>query len=74
MTSIENTYICLAVPLLLAIMCLRHDGRRSLLFVVAGMTACLLSAYVSTFIAGATGTEQAVGRCPSGSRRESHST
>ena len=57
MTSIENTYICLAVPLLLAIMCLRHDGRRSLLFVVAGMTACLLSAYVSTFIAGITGTD-----------------
>jgi len=57
MNYIENTYICLAAPLLLAILCLRADARRSLSFVVAGMTACLLSAYVSAFAAGVTGTD-----------------
>ena len=60
MNYIENAYICLAAPLLLAIMCLRKDGRRSLLFVVAGMTVCLFSAYISAFIAGAVGAERSV--------------
>ncbi len=55
MTYIENTYICLAAPLLLAILCLRQEARRSLIFVAAGMTACLLSAYVSTFLAAVKG-------------------
>ena len=55
MSYIENIYICLAAPLLLAILLLRAEGRRSLLFVVAGMTACLLSAYVSSFAAGIAG-------------------
>ncbi len=57
MNYIENTYICLAAPLLLAILCLREGTRRALIFLLAGMTACLLSAYVSTFLAGATGTD-----------------
>ena len=52
MTYIENTYICLAAPLLLAIVCLRRNGRRMLIFLLAGMSACLLSAYVSTYLAG----------------------
>lgn len=52
MNYIENTYICLAAPMLIAILSLRKEGRRSLIFVLAGMTACLLSAYVSAFIAG----------------------
>ena len=55
MNYIENIYICLAAPLLLAVLCLRNEGRRSLSFVLAGMTACILSAYVSTFLAGAAG-------------------
>ena len=55
MNSIENTYVCLAAPLLLAILCLKGDGRRSLLFLLAGMTSCLLSAYVSSFAAGIAG-------------------
>ena len=58
MIYIENVYICLAAPLLLAIFCLRRDGRRSLSFVLAGMTACLLSAYISTYLAGAAGLDQ----------------
>jgi len=57
MTYIENTYICLAAPLLLAIMCMRRSTRHSLIFLLAGMTACLLSAYVSTYLAGVTGTD-----------------
>ena len=57
MTYIENTYICLAAPLLLAILCLRQEARRSLIFVAAGMTACLLSAYVSTFLSAMKGVD-----------------
>ena len=53
MSYIENTYICLAAPLLLAILCLRGGARRALAFLLAGMTACLLSAYISTYAAGA---------------------
>ncbi|MBO4326771.1 MAG: PrsW family intramembrane metalloprotease [Clostridia bacterium] len=59
MNYIENTYICLAAPLLLTILCLRREGRRSLIFVLAGMTACLLSAYVSTYLTGIMGIDLA---------------
>lgn len=59
MTYIENIYICLIAPILLAILCLRREGRRSLIFIQAGMTACLLSAYISTFLAGVAGVDQA---------------
>ena len=57
MNSIENTYICLAAPLLLAILCIKGDGRRNLVFLTAGMTACLLSGYISSFAAGIAGTD-----------------
>ena len=57
MSYIENVYICLAAPLLLAILCLRKSMRQSLIFLLSGMTACLLSAYVSAYIAGTTGTD-----------------
>ena len=57
MNYIENTYVCLAAPLLLAILCLRKTARRLLIFLLAGMTACLCSAYVSAYLAGVTGTE-----------------
>ena len=53
MSYIENIYICLAAPLLLAILCLRREGRRALVFLLAGMTVSLFSAYVSTYLAGA---------------------
>jgi len=51
MNSIENVFICLAAPLLLSLFFLRKDWLRVLLFFFAGMTSCLLSAYISTFIA-----------------------
>ena len=55
MTSMENTYVCLAAPLLLAILCLKADARRNLIFLLSGMTACLFSAYVSAYLSGVAG-------------------
>ena len=57
MNYIENTYICLAAPILLSIICLRKDARRLLGFFLAGMTACLCSAYISTYVTGLMGTD-----------------
>ena len=51
MNYIENIYICLAAPLLIAILCLRGRGRRTMLFMLAGTTVCLLASYINTFIA-----------------------
>lgn len=51
MTYMENTYICLAAPLFLAVLCVKGSFRRALTFMLAGMTCCLLSAYVSSFFA-----------------------
>ncbi len=51
MNYIENIYICLAAPLLLSLFFMQQGWRRMLLFFLAGMTSCLLSAYVSTFFA-----------------------
>ena len=59
MTSMENTFVCLAAPLGLAILCLRDVGRRGLIFLLAGMTACLFSAYVSAFLASVLGADLA---------------
>ena len=51
MNYIENIYICLAAPLLVALFVVHRYRRQSLLFILAGITACLLSSYISTFIA-----------------------
>ena len=53
MTYVENAYICLAAPLLLAILCVKKNWRRALIFLLSGMTSCLLSAYVSSFFVSA---------------------
>ena len=55
MNYIENIYICLAAPILISIICLKGRGRGMMLFVLSGMTACLLSSYISTFLAAAYG-------------------
>ena len=55
MNYIENIFICLAAPLLLAILCLQKNARRTLIFILAGMTVCLCSAYVSAYLAGVAG-------------------
>ncbi len=57
MNSIENVYICLAAPLLLSLFFMRRSWQRVLLFFLLGMTSCLLSAYISSFIAAAVGTD-----------------
>ena len=53
MSYIENIYVCLAAPILIAVLCIRTRGRRMMLFVFSGMTVCLLSSYISTFLAAA---------------------
>lgn len=51
MSFIENIYVCLAAPLVISILCMRDRGRRMVSFILCGMTVCLLSSYISTFIA-----------------------
>lgn len=51
MNYIENIFVCLAAPLLIAILCMRGKGRRMMIFLLAGMTVCLLSSYISSFLA-----------------------
>ena len=52
MTFIENIFVCLALPLILSLLFTRGRARSFPLFVVAGMSVCLLSAYVSSFFMG----------------------
>ena len=67
MNYIENIYICIAAPLLVAILAMtgagtsrggnktlamvRSNRRRVMVFLLVGMTICLLSSYISTFFA-----------------------
>ena len=51
MNYIENIYFCLVAPLVVAVFCVHRFRRRSILFIIAGMTACLFSSYISTFFA-----------------------
>ena len=55
MSYIENIYVCLGAPLLIAAVCMQGRGRTMNLFVLAGMTVCLLSSYINTFVAAAAG-------------------
>ncbi|MBO4415925.1 MAG: PrsW family intramembrane metalloprotease [Lachnospiraceae bacterium] len=45
----ENILICIAIPLLIALIFIGTDTRRFLISFVTGMVVCLLSAYVSGF-------------------------
>ena len=51
MTYIENVFACIAAPLLVAALCAGKKQLRPFIFSLAGMLACLLSAYVNTFFA-----------------------
>ena len=51
MTYIENVFICMASPLLIAALCMGKRQVKFFLFCVAGMGACQLSAYINTFFA-----------------------
>ncbi|MCR5282658.1 MAG: PrsW family intramembrane metalloprotease [Lachnospiraceae bacterium] len=55
MIYIENVYICLAAPLLLAILLLEKGWRKVLAFLLSGMTCCMLSSYVTGFFTMLTG-------------------
>lgn len=56
MIYMENIYLCLAAPILVACFCSRGELRRALVFCIIGMTSCLLSAYINIFFAQAFGT------------------
>ena len=51
MTYIENIFICMVSPLLVAALCMGRRQLRLFLFSIAGMGVCLLSAYINTFLA-----------------------
>ena len=57
MTYIENIYLCLAIPLILSLFFTSGRARSFTVFVVAGMSSCLLSAYVSSFFMGYCGAD-----------------
>ena len=58
MTYIENVFACIAAPLLVAALCAGRGHARFFIFAIAGMFACLLSAYVEAYDeAGNSGTD-----------------
>lgn len=50
MTYIENVFVCIAGPLLMAAFCMDRKYLRFFLFTIAGMGCCLVAAYVNTFL------------------------
>ena len=52
MIYIENIFVCLAIPLVLCILFIGGRTRTFMLFMVSGMSVCLLSAYVNSFFMG----------------------
>lgn len=57
MTYIENIFICMASPLLIAALCMGKRQTKFFLLCLAGMGACLLSAYINTFLAALYGAD-----------------
>ena len=51
MTYIENIFVCIAAPLLVAALCTGRRYLRFFLFAFAGMGACLIASYLNTFFA-----------------------
>ncbi len=51
MTYIENVFVCIAGPLLIATFFMGKKYYGIFFFCIAGMGACLLSAYINTFFA-----------------------
>ncbi|MBP5249679.1 MAG: PrsW family intramembrane metalloprotease [Lachnospiraceae bacterium] len=51
MNYIENIYVCLAAPILVACIFLRGRSRKVMIFVLAGITTSLLSSYITSFLA-----------------------
>lgn len=63
MTYIENVFICMMSPLLIAVLCMGKKQLRFFLFCIAGMGACLFSAYINTFFAAVYQSVRCVGGC-----------
>lgn len=51
MTYIENIFVCMAAPLLMAMLCVGKKRRALFFFCIVGMGTCLLGAYLNTFFA-----------------------
>jgi RsiW-degrading membrane proteinase PrsW (M82 family) len=51
MIYIENIFVCIAAPLLVATISMGENYYHIFLFFIAGMGACLLSAYINSFFA-----------------------
>lgn len=51
MTYIENIFVCLAAPLLIAFLCMGKRYLRIFAFSISGMAASLFAAYINTFFA-----------------------
>ena len=60
MIYIENIFVCLAIPLALSMLFFGGRPRIFLLFMIAGMSVCLLSAYVNSFFMGYYGVDSTV--------------
>ena len=60
MNYIENIFECLAAPLLITVIWTKGKTRRMMMFLIIGMLTCLLSSYVSTFIAASWGVDNLV--------------
>jgi RsiW-degrading membrane proteinase PrsW (M82 family) len=59
MTYIDHIYACMAAPMLIGLLFADRRWRTGIVFVLAGMTACLLSAYINSFFAGLYGADVA---------------
>ena len=57
MTYIENVFLCMVSPLLIAALWMGKRQTRFFFFCFAGMGACLLSAYINTFFAALYGAD-----------------
>lgn len=57
MMYIENIFICIATPMIVLLLFLEKNRRPTWAFVILGMASCLISAYVSAFIAHLYGAE-----------------
>lgn len=47
--NIENIFICLTAPFLIAAIGSENDNRRNYVFIILGFLCCIISAYLNTF-------------------------
>lgn len=50
MIYVENIFICIAAPLVIALFFLSGNTRRFVVFFVIGLATCLITAYINSFI------------------------